>query len=81
MDKLKTFAKGYRTFITGILGIIVGALTGSGFLTPEIGADVTKDVLAIVDHLERLAAAIGIVGGTLSIAWRAVTDTPIFKKQ
>lgn len=80
MEKLKTFAKGYRTFMTGVLGIIVGALTGSGFLTPELGVDVTMDVLAVIDHLENLAAAIGIVGGTLGIAWRAVTDTPIFKK-
>lgn len=81
MNSWKEFAKGFRTFIVGILGIAVGGLMGAGFLTPELGAEVTADVLEVVDYIEKLTGAIMAAGGTLGIALRFITNTPIFKKQ
>lgn len=76
MEKLK----GFKTIIFQVITMIIGAATGAGMLTPELGADVTANVTAAVSQLEVLVGSIMALIGAVGIAIRAVTKTKIFNK-
>lgn len=73
--------KGFRTFVFGIIVMIVGGLTGSGLLTPDVGHDLTNAADSVLKDFELLVGAIQSLVGIAIIAFRAVTNTSIFKKQ
>lgn len=77
MEKLK----GFKTILFQVINMIMGGVVGAGLLTPELGADVTANVQAAVSQLEVLVGSFMALSGATGVAIRAVTNTPVFKKQ
>lgn len=76
MEKLK----GYKTVLFQIFNMLIGAVVGSGLLTPELGADVTANVQSAVSQFEVMMGSIIALIAAGGIAFRAVTSSKIFNK-
>lgn len=75
------FLKGFKSIILMVLLGVNGALTQTGFWTPELGADITGDVRAAIDQMELMVGLVQQAVAALGVGVRAVTDSPIFNRQ
>lgn len=75
------FMKGFRTVMLGVVATITGGAIAGGFVSPDVGAEVTASVTNAFNAYEKGVGAFIGLWGVLVMAARAVTDSPIFKKR
>jgi hypothetical protein len=71
--------KGFKTVVLAVVTMVLGGLTGAGFLSPDLSGQVNAAVSDSIAAFEQLVGAIQALIGILILAVRAVTDTRIFK--